>query len=83
MFVVKNFDVMPGDLGAKASAKGFDYGFFRCESAGEVGHGVFVFIAIILLALGKEAVEKMLPMSFDAFTDPVDLDDIGAESFDA
>ncbi len=76
--VVENFDVVPRDFGAEAGAEGLDNGFFGGEAARKVGDGVFEFIAVVLFALGEEAVEEMKAVPVDALAHPFDFDDVVA-----
>lgn len=62
----KNFEIVPSEVGAEAGAESFSESFFGSEAAGEMGHGIFEFIAVVLLALGKEAIEKVMTVSLNA-----------------
>ena len=76
--VVEDFDVVPGDFGAEAGAEGLGNGFFGGKTARKVGDGIFEFIAVILLALGEEAIEEVLAVPLDALAHPLDFDDVVA-----
>lgn len=60
--VAEDFDVVPGELRSKAGAERLCDGLLGGKAPRKVGDMVFKFIAIILLALRKETIEKVLPM---------------------
>ena len=74
--VGEDFDIVPRDLLPEPRSKGFHEGFFGGKAAGEVGDGVLEPVAVVLLPLGKEAVDEVHPVPFDALAHPVNFNDI-------
>ena len=73
LFIVENLNVVPGELCAKSGAKSFGDGLFCAKTAGEMGRGILEFVAVILLALREEAIQKVETVPLDAGANPIDL----------
>ena len=73
LFIIEDFNVVPGQFGAKSGAKRLGNRFFCAKTAGKMGRRVLEFVAIILLALREEAIQKMEAMPFDAGANAIDF----------
>lgn len=79
---VGDFDVMKGDVFAKAFAKCFDNSFFCAEADSEAWGGMGVFKAVLLFWRGKEAVEEFLTIFGHGRFKPFDFNDIRSNADD-
>ncbi len=79
-WVVHDFDVLPGKIGADAGSERLGNGFFSCEAGGvgrdRVGQGG----AVALFAGGEESVEEGFAVAFDRGAEPVDFNEVEADS---
>lgn len=77
----EDFEVVPAEVGAKTGTERFRDGLFSGEAARKVGNRILVFVAVILLAAGKEAVEEVGAVPVDAEPDSLDFNEVAAEAF--
>jgi hypothetical protein len=79
-FIIEDLDVVPEYLSSKACPKSFSDGFFGSKAACKVGDGILEFVAVILLSLREEAIEKVETVALDAGAHSSDFDDVVAKA---
>ncbi len=81
-FVVEHLHVAPGNLASPSRTDGFENGFLGGEPTGDVRNRILLAGNVLLLAVGKDAIEKYLAVAFDGTTDAIALDDVDTMSHD-